>query len=98
MSSNSRALLLAAIAAVLLTACARTAQQPSAPSRVPQVTDAELRDRARQNLTQGIDQYRAGRYPDASRSLRGALEYGQLTRPEQGTAHKFLAFIHCVSG
>jgi tetratricopeptide (TPR) repeat protein len=98
MSSNSRALLLSALAALLLAACAPTARQPSDAAPVPQISDSELRDRAKQNLAQGIEQYRAGKYQDATRSLRGALEYGQLTRPEQGTAHKFLAFIHCVSG
>lgn len=98
MSSSNRALLLSALASVLLAACAPGAQRPSEGARVPQISDAELRDRAKQNLAQGIDQYRAGKYQDATRNLRAALEYGQLTRPEQGTAHKFLAFIHCVSG
>jgi tetratricopeptide (TPR) repeat protein len=98
MSSSSRALLLGVLASALLAACAPGAQQPSEGARVPQISDAELRDRAKQNLAQGIDQYRAGKYQDATRSLRAALEYGQLTRPEQGTAHKFLAFILCVSG
>ena len=98
MSSSSVAALLLA-AAALLAGCAPTATPPSpATAPVPQVSDAELRDRAKQNLAQGIDLYRAGKYPEATRSLRGALEYGQLTRPEQGSAHKYLAFIHCVSG
>lgn len=98
MSSNSRALLVALAWAACLSGCAPTAQQGPGPAPVRQVSDAELRERATKNLAQGIEQYRAGKYPEATRSLRGALEYGQLTRPEQGTAHKFLAFVHCVSG
>lgn len=98
MYSSNRVLLLGMLAGALLTACAPTAQQPSEAPRVPQISDSELRDRAKQSLAQGIEQYRAGKYPDATRSLRGALEYGQLMRPEQGTAHKFLAFIYCISG
>jgi tetratricopeptide (TPR) repeat protein len=85
------------LASAVLAACA-PAPQPSEAPRVPQISDSELRERAKQNLAQGIDQYGAGKYQDATRSLRAALEYGQLTRPDQGTAHKFLAFIHCVSG
>jgi tetratricopeptide (TPR) repeat protein len=98
MSSSSRALLLGVLASALLAACAPGAQQPSEGARVPQISDAELRDRAKQNLSQGIDQYGAGKYPEATRNLRASLEYGQLTRLEQGNAHKYLAFILCVSG
>src|SRR5690349_17143717 len=98
MSSSNRGLLLGVLAAALLAACAPAVQQPSEAPPVPQISDSELRDRAKQNLAQGIEQYRAGKYQDATRSLRGALEYGQLSRPEQGTAHKFLAFIFCISG
>jgi tetratricopeptide (TPR) repeat protein len=98
MSSSNRALCLLVLGVVLLAACAPMTQPAPESPRVPQISDAELRERATQNLAQGIEQYRAGKYPDATRSLRSSLEYGQLTRPEQGTAHKFLAFIHCVSG
>lgn len=98
MSSSKAGGLLAFVAAVLLAGCAHRGQPSPTTAPVPQVSDEQLRDRAKQNLSQGIEQYRAGKYPEAMRSLRGALEYGQLTRAEQGTAHKHLAFIHCISG
>src|SRR5690349_8439001 len=98
MSSSNRGLLLGVLAAALLAACAPAVQQPSEAPPVPQISDTELRDRAKQNPPQGIGQYRARKYQDATRSLRGALGYSHISRPEQGTAHKSLAFIFCISG
>jgi tetratricopeptide (TPR) repeat protein len=98
MSSSSARVARSALAAVLagvLAACAPVAQQPS---RVPQMTDSQLREKALESLNQGIDQYNAGKFADAARSFDTALEHGQLTRPEQGRVRKHLAFIHCVSG
>jgi len=48
-------------------------------------------------LRSGISQYEGGRYDDSARSLRIALKRG-LTKPEQVTAHKYLAFIECAAG
>ena len=33
----------------------------------------------------------------ALKNLSGSLDHGLLTKPEQSTARKYLAFIHCVS-
>ena len=96
-SSNARAVALLALA--LLGACAPGAQKPAddAP-RVPTISESQLRDRARENLAQGVELYNAGKYPEAQRQLTAALDHGVLTRPEQGNARKHLAFIHCASG
>ena len=97
-SSSARAAALLASAAI--TACAPVGQQPGDPSapRVPQISESQLREKARESLAQGVEHYNAGRFADASLSLAAALDHGQLTRPEQGSARKYLAFIHCASG
>ena len=48
-------------------------------------------------LWQGIAFYEEGNYRTASRRLLFALEEG-LTIPDRVQAHKYLAFIACVSG
>ncbi len=57
-----------------------------------------MREKARESLAHGVEQYNAGKFAEAARSLNAALDHGQLTRPEQGSARKYLAFIHCASG
>jgi len=47
-------------------------------------------------LRQGIRNYDNGRLPQASEYFQEALDAG-LTEPDQVTAHKYLAFIHCAS-
>lgn len=91
--------ILALLGSAAITACAPV-QQPADPSapRVPQITQSQLREKARESLAQGIEHHNAGRSPEALRSLGAALDHGQLTRPEQGTARKYLAFIYCTSG
>jgi len=95
-SSSLRAAALLVLAAA---GCAPVAQKPAdeAP-RVPTISESQLRDRARENLAQGVEQYNAGKYVEAQRNLQAALDHGVLTRPEQGNARKHLAFIHCASG
>src|SRR6266850_6654810 len=97
-SSNARAASLLALLGI--TACAPVGQQPADPSapRVPQISESQLREKARESLAQGVEHYNAGRFADATLSLTAALDHGQLTRPEQGSARKYLAFIHCASG
>jgi Tfp pilus assembly protein PilF len=47
-------------------------------------------------LQAGIKHYDDGRYPQAERNFEAALNEG-LNQAGQVTAHKYLAFIHCVS-
>ncbi|HSE01103.1 MAG TPA: TssQ family T6SS-associated lipoprotein [Burkholderiales bacterium] len=49
------------------------------------------------NLASGIKQYEDGNYSSAARLLQSSLDQG-LGRNDQVRAHKYLAFIHCVSG
>jgi Tfp pilus assembly protein PilF len=48
-------------------------------------------------LEEGVRQYEDGNYHVAQRRLHFALEEG-LSRPDRVKAHKYLAFIACVSG
>ncbi len=48
-------------------------------------------------LEEGIRNYEEGNYRTSARRLQYALEEG-LTRPDRVKAHKYLAFIACVSG
>jgi len=79
---------LAAIAlALLLAACA---QGP--------FKDLNLgRTAGNKYLEEGLRHYEEGNYRTAQRRLQFALEEG-LSRPDRVKAHKYLAFIACVSG
>lgn len=49
------------------------------------------------DLANGIKQYDDAKYSEAERLLQSSLKQG-LGRSDQVKAHKYLAFIHCVSG
>lgn len=54
--------------------------------------------KAGQDLNLGIRNYEDGNYNTAASHFQNALGEDLLTVGEQVTAHKFLAFIYCVSG
>jgi Tfp pilus assembly protein PilF len=88
---------IAVVAAALSAACVPMRESPTQPP-APQITAAQLRDRAKENLAVGLRQYQAGEYEAALKSLTGSLDHGLLPKNEQSTARKHLAFIHCASG
>lgn len=47
-------------------------------------------------LAAGIKQYEEGKYADASKQLQAAIQQG-LSASDEVKAHKYLAFINCVS-
>jgi Tfp pilus assembly protein PilF len=47
-------------------------------------------------LESGIKQYEEGRYADAAKLLQSAIGQG-LSAGDEVRAHKYLAFIHCIS-
>ena len=49
------------------------------------------------DLASGIKQYEDANYSEAARLLQSSLNQG-LYGSDQVKAHKYLAFIHCVSG
>jgi tetratricopeptide (TPR) repeat protein len=85
-----------------LAACAQLEklQQPDQKptSAAPQITEDMLRQRAREQLALGVKQYEAGDFDNAAKSLQGSLDHGLLSKPEQATARKNLAFIFCAAG
>src|SRR6476659_4167087 len=85
--------------ALLVAACAEMpkfgAGEPPKPA-APQITESSLRDRAQQQLADGVKQYDAGDYDNAVKSLTASLEHGLLSKPDQARARKLLAFSHCV--
>ena len=98
---SARAILrLAALAVALAAAgCAETPTRPEAPTAAaPQITEDVLRQRARDQLAQGVKQYEAGDYENALKSLSASLDHGLLAKTDQSRARKLLAFMHCVSG
>jgi Tfp pilus assembly protein PilF len=85
-----------ALLTALLSACAPLQEVAKPPA--PQVSEAQLREKAWLNFASGLSQYEAGNYDDALKSLTASLDHGVLPRSEQATARKHMAFIHCVSG
>jgi tetratricopeptide (TPR) repeat protein len=71
---------------------------PVAAPAAPQITEASLRERAKGQLTRGIELYNAGDYEAAIRSLASSLDHGLLPRADQSQARKFMAFSHCIQG
>ena len=51
----------------------------------------------RQTLSAGIKSYEEGNYKDSMRLIQEALAKGLPDKKSQVEAHKYLAFIHCVS-
>lgn len=54
--------------------------------------------KAEQALAAGIKQFEEGEYTDATKSLQSALDLRLAGDSDRTKAHKYLAFIHCVSG
>ncbi|HEX5091446.1 MAG TPA: TssQ family T6SS-associated lipoprotein [Burkholderiales bacterium] len=90
------ALLAAAAAGFWLAACAPLAEKPEA--QAPRITEADLRNRAHEQLAEGMREYQQGEFDAARRDLSGSLDHGLLTKSEQSTARKHLAFIYCMQG
>lgn len=53
--------------------------------------------KAEQDLATGIRHYENHNYTEASRNLQASLDAGLASKSDQVKAHKYLAFIHCVS-
>ncbi len=88
-------------AALLVAACAEMPKilggSDAPKAAAPQITESSLRDRAAQQLADGVKQYEAGDYDNAVKNLTASLEHGLLSKADQSRARKYLAFSHCVS-
>ena len=83
---------------------ARTAvPEPSAapappPAQAPRPAPLPAANRAAQELARGIASYEDGEHKVASKQLQAALDLGLETKRDEAKAHKYLAFIVCVTG
>jgi Tfp pilus assembly protein PilF len=74
----------------------RKVEKIEAPSvKKPELT---LVKKAEQELNLGIQNYEEGNYNHAAGNFQNALDAGLASSGDQLTAHKYLAFIYCVSG
>jgi len=53
--------------------------------------------KAEQELSAGLKEYENGHYQTAAKSLQNALNDELAFKKDRVTAHKYLAFIYCVS-
>ncbi len=75
------------------------ATPPATPPGPPGAAAAAPTQRkAEAELARGIRSYEDGEHRRAARELQSALELGLESRRDQARAHKYLAFIVCVSG
>jgi hypothetical protein len=66
--------------------------EPAEKPQPPVMRKADL------ELNKGIRNYEEGDYKNAASHFQNALEDGLAAVGDQVTAHKFLAFIYCISG
>ena len=81
----------------LIVGCAVPPQRPASPT-LEEIAKQQRADRAQANLNDGLKKYDSGNYDEAINNFLFALDSGQLTVPDQLTARKHMAFIHCLSG
>jgi Tfp pilus assembly protein PilF len=88
-----RLIFLAALAAAVLAGC------ESAPIKQVQQDLSNLfqQKNGEQDLATGLRQYDEGNYSKAALSLQASLDAGLRSKSDQVKAHKYLAFIYCIS-
>jgi hypothetical protein len=91
-----RSLLL--VATLALAACQQMPTTDKPAPAAPQITEDMLRERAQNDLANGVKLYDSGDYDGAVKSLTSSLDHGLLSKQDQARARKYLAFSHCVSG
>ena len=73
-------------------------REPEAPPpSVPAARKPEPARSAEGLLAAGVAQYEEGNYVQAQRLLQSSLAEGLPSRTSQARAHKYLAFIYCVT-
>ncbi len=74
-----------------------TAKEPLSPPK-PQPPQTLAPSKGEQALEMGVKSYEDGEYKTAAKQLQAALDLGLEAKRDQAKAHKYLAFINCVSG
>jgi Tfp pilus assembly protein PilF len=88
-----RLIFLAALAAAVLAGC------ESAPIKQVRQDFSNLfqQKNGEEDLATGLRQYDEGNYSKAALSLQASLDAGLSSKSDQVKAHKYLAFIYCIS-
>ena len=73
------------------------AQPPKEPAEPP-AASLHVPSKSEQELDKGIGSYEDGEYKTSARQLQAAIDLGLDAARDRARAHKYLAFIDCVSG
>ena len=88
--------------ALACTSCSSpTVQEPGNPSRAATLgarPKAAASSKGKRELERAVKSYEEGAYKNAARQFQAALDLGLGAKADRATAHKYLAFITCVSG
>jgi Tfp pilus assembly protein PilF len=74
------------------------APEPERTREPPAPLQPAVSSKGEQELARAIKSYEEGAYRNAARQFQAALDFGLDAKADQATAHKYLAFIVCVSG
>ena len=76
------------------------AQRPKEPAAAPSAPPPRVStsSKGEPDLNKGIRSYEDGEYKTSAKQLQAALDLGLDAKRDQAKAHKYLAFINCVSG
>jgi Tfp pilus assembly protein PilF len=70
-------------------------QRANAPRATPKAAPSS---KGEQELERAVKNYEEGAHKNAARQFQAALDFGLDSKADRATAHKYLAFIVCVSG
>ena len=70
-------------------------QRANAPRAAPKPAPSS---KGEQELERAVKSYEEGAHKNAARQFQAALDFGLDSKADRVTAHKYLAFIVCVSG
>lgn len=74
------------------------ASAPEDAKDEPSALNLGAQGKGEQELERATRSYEEGAYRNAARQFQAALDLGLRTKFDQAAAHKYLAFINCVSG
>src|SRR5450755_4632792 len=76
----------------------RSAPEPERAHEKRAVPKAAVSSKGEQELERAVKSYEEGAYKNAARQFQAALDFGLDAKADQAIAHKYIAFVVCVSG
>jgi len=76
----------------------QSANLSNSPSAQQRAATGAASNKGWPELARGIKSYEDGAYKGAAKQFQAALDLGLEAKADQATAHKYLAFMTCVSG